>query len=109
MRTYATIYTQVLNPGNLPIILQQCEVMVMGADVTHPAPDQMGNKPSIAAVVASTEPAACEMSQYGCQVRLQMGKGGRIMEAIQDMQEIVTALLKNFYKCALLSIDVYAY
>jgi hypothetical protein len=30
--------------------------MVMGADVTHPAPDQMGLKPSIAAVVASYDP-----------------------------------------------------
>ena len=28
----------------------------MGADVTHPAPDQMGLKPSIAAVVASYDP-----------------------------------------------------
>ena len=31
--------------------------MVIGADVTHPSPDQMGIKPSIAAIVASHDPA----------------------------------------------------
>ena len=31
--------------------------MVIGADVTHPSPDQMGIKPSIAAIVASNDPA----------------------------------------------------
>ena len=37
--------------------------MVMGADVTHAAPQHREEKPSIVAVVASTEPAACNMSQ----------------------------------------------
>ena len=37
----------------------------VGADVTHPAPDQMGVKPSIAAIVASIDPA---VSRYICEV-----------------------------------------
>ena len=41
-----------IQSGKLSIL----QVMVMGADVTHPAPDQMGLKPSIAAVVASYDP-----------------------------------------------------
>ena len=56
-------------------------IMFVGADVTHPAPDQMGVKPSIAAIVASIDPA---VSRYICEVntstqgplittRLQMG------------------------------------
>ena len=35
----------------------QLQIMVIGADVTHPSPDQMGIKPSIAAIVASYDPA----------------------------------------------------
>ena len=38
----------------------------VGADVTHPAPDQMGVKPSIAAIVASIDPA---VSRYICEVK----------------------------------------
>ena len=40
----------------------------MGADVTHPAPDQMGLKPSIAAIVASYDPG---VSQYFSEIRTQ--------------------------------------
>ena len=41
-------------------------IMFVGADVTHPAPDQMGVKPSIAAIVASIDPA---VSRYICEVK----------------------------------------
>ena len=51
--------------GSLPSVLRACPVMVMGADVTHAAPQHQGEKPSIVAVVASTEPAANNMSQAG--------------------------------------------
>ena len=52
-----------MNPQSLPSVLRKCPVMIMGADVTHPAAQHMGEKPSIAAVVASTEPDAANMSQ----------------------------------------------
>merc|ERR1712240_345493 len=43
-------------------------VMIMGADVSHPAPEYRGLKPSIAAVVASVEPKAVN---FEVQVRIQ--------------------------------------
>ena len=49
----------------------------MGADVTHPAPDQMGLKPSIAAVVASCDPTA--HGQYLSQVRIQYNQEKNVM------------------------------
>ena len=42
----------------------------MGADVTHPASDFKGDKPSIAAIVGSMDPRA---SQYACEIRFQVG------------------------------------
>ena len=40
-------------------------IMYIGADVTHPSPDQLGAKPSIAAIVGSVEPGG---AIYKCQV-----------------------------------------
>ena len=68
--------------------------MIMGADVTHPAPDQMGLKPSIAAVVASCEPTA--HGQYLSQVRVQFNKEKNVVEQIMDMEEITKTLLLQF-------------
>ena len=59
---------QTLHSSNTPHILAR-PVMIMGADVTHAAPDQKGIKPSIAAVVASMDPKA---SQYECEIRIQV-------------------------------------
>ena len=84
-----TLPPQIMNPSSLPSVLRSCPVMVMGADVTHAAPQHQGEKPSIVAVVASTEPAACNMSQYGCEVRLQTPKkvgGNQVVEEIVNMQ-----------------------
>lgn len=60
---------QALHRDNRPNILGQ-PVMIMGADVTHPASDHKDKKPSIAAVVGSVDARA---SQYKCEVRFQVG------------------------------------
>ena len=67
----------------------------MGADVTHPAPDQMGLKPSIAAVVASVNPYA---SKYHTQINVQFNKDKNAIEEITDMEEITHELLMRFYQ-----------
>ena len=62
-------------------------IMFVGADVTHPAPDQMGFKPSVAAVVASVDPA---VSKYICEVRVQHRGPDehQVTEQILDMENI---------------------
>ena len=69
--------------------------MIMGADVTHPAPDQMGLKPSIAAVVASVNPCA---SKYHTQIKVQFNKDKNAIEEITAMEEITRELLMRFYQ-----------
>jgi len=68
-------------------------VMIMGADVTHPASDFKGTKQSIAAVVGSMDPKA---SQYKCEIRFQ--NSAQNEEMIHSMEEISMKLLKEFYK-----------
>jgi len=68
-------------------------VMILGADVTHPAPSQKGQKPSIAAIVASMDPQA---SQYEVEVRVQ--DSGQNEEVIQDIRSVIKKLLLQFYK-----------
>ena len=92
--------------SNLPPILDEV-VMVMGADVTHPAPGDVSKKPSIAAVVASTD---LHFSQYNGQIRLQgrveekskpeeKSKGKwRVVEEIKQMENIAYNLLSKFYQ-----------
>jgi eukaryotic translation initiation factor 2C len=65
-------------------------VMIVGADVTHPSPDQSGI-PSIAAVSASYDPTAF---RYHVQIRLQPPK----LEIIQDMENIMRQQLEFFYR-----------
>merc|ERR1719244_924385 len=69
-------------------------VMIMGADVSHPAPESRGVKPSIAAVVGSVEPKA---AVYEVQVRIQdMGLVSN-EEVIEDMKDVTKILLKRFF------------
>jgi eukaryotic translation initiation factor 2C len=59
---------QILHSSISPKIFTK-PVMIMGADVTHPASDFKGTKQSIAAVVGSMDPKA---SQYKCEIRFQV-------------------------------------
>ena len=69
----------------------------MGADVTHPAPDQLGLKPSIAAIVGSYDPS---VSKYFCEVRIQFKEKDmtNVVEEILSMEEVTKTLLKKFNK-----------
>ena len=77
--------------------------LVMGADVTHPPPRDGSQRPSIAAVVGSTDP---DVSQFNVEIRLQErvakeveGKlKGRVVEEIKEMENIVDSLLSKFHQ-----------
>jgi len=83
---------QMLHTSNTPSILQR-PVIIMGADVTHPASDFKSSKPSIAAVVGSMDSKA---SQYLCEIRLQ--NTGQVEEIISSMEEVTKKLLTQFRK-----------
>ena len=82
-------------------------VMVMGADVTHPASGDNAKKPSIAAVVGSADLDFC---QFNVEIRLQRRTEEkskvadkskdkvRAVEEIQEMENIVHSLLSKFYQ-----------
>uniref|UniRef100_A0A0P5QUR0 Argonaute-2 n=1 Tax=Daphnia magna TaxID=35525 RepID=A0A0P5QUR0_9CRUS len=77
-----------------PKVLLEQQVIIMGADVTHPGADQQDSgKPSIAAVVGSVDPRA---SQYCCEIRIQKSK----QEYIEDMENMVYNLLRKFNRVA---------
>ncbi|CAB4425198.1 unnamed protein product [Rhizophagus irregularis] len=78
-----------INPSQIPFITQR-PTIIMGADVTHPAPGEQ-NTPSIAAVTASMDAKAF---RYAASVRVQIGR----QEVISDLAEIVKELLKTFYQ-----------
>merc|ERR1719158_2691474 len=67
-------------------------IMIMGADVSHPAPEARGIKPSIAAIVA---PKAVN---YEVQVRIQDMGLVSTEEVIQDMKNVTKELLLRFFK-----------
>ncbi|KAI5636178.1 piwi domain-containing protein [Phthorimaea operculella] len=71
---------QALHNSSLPRCLQQGGVMVVGADVTHPSPDQT-SLPSIAAVTASIDQKAF---MYNIQLSIQTPKKEMIVE-FEDM------------------------
>jgi len=69
-------------------------IMIMGADVSHPAPEHRGMKPSIASVVASMDPRA---TNYEVEVRIQDMGLVSTQEVIQDMKKVTKNLLLKFY------------
>ncbi len=69
-------------------MLKEEQVIIMGADVTHPDQQDSG-KPSIGAVVGSIDPRAY---QYCCEIRIQKSK----QEYIEDMENMVYNLLRKF-------------
>merc|ERR1712126_484324 len=82
----------VLASKSRPAMLKR-PVMVMGADVSHPAPESKGSKPSIAAIVGSIEPKA---ANYQVEVRVQDGTQNE--EVISDMKNVTKNLLLKFHE-----------
>uniref|UniRef100_A0A6M2DIC2 Putative germ-line stem cell division protein hiwi/piwi n=1 Tax=Xenopsylla cheopis TaxID=163159 RepID=A0A6M2DIC2_XENCH len=72
-----------------PLIFNR-PVMIVGADVTHPSPDQT-DIPSVVGVAASHDPNAFK---YNMIWRLQLPK----IEIIEDLQSIMRDHLLKFYK-----------
>ncbi|PKK79735.1 Piwi-domain-containing protein [Rhizophagus irregularis] len=80
-----------IDPTQVPFITQRPTIL-MGADVTHPAPGaENTGRPSIAAVTASMDAKA---SRYAASIRVQTGR----QEVISDLAEMVKELLKTFYQ-----------
>lgn len=69
-------------------------VMFVGADVTHPSPDQR-EIPSVVGVAASHDTFG---ANYNMQYRLQVGGGGGAREEIEDMESIMMEHLRVYYQ-----------
>lgn len=83
-------------PKEMKAIVFNRPVIVMGADVTHPAPTEM-NKPSIAAVVASMDRFAFRyIATFRIQKQNTVAKAR--IEIIEDMKNIAKSLLLSFYQ-----------
>ncbi|CAG8640305.1 9527_t:CDS:10, partial [Ambispora leptoticha] len=78
-----------LLPEHIPFIAERPTIL-MGADVTHPAPGDTV-RPSIAALCASMDAKA---SRYAAAIRVQTGRE----EIIADLINMVKDLLKTFYQ-----------
>ncbi|PKK67969.1 Piwi-domain-containing protein [Rhizophagus irregularis] len=80
-----------IDPTQIPFISDRPTIL-MGADVTHPAPGPGSDeRPSIAAVTASVDAKA---SRYAASIRIQRGR----TEIIADLANMVKELLKAFYQ-----------
>lgn len=80
----------VLNLGSKPPLIRK-RVMYVGADVTHPSPEQT-NIPSVVGVAASYD---MEGFRYNCCYRLQNPKD----EMIRDLENIIKKQLLQFKAC----------
>ncbi|KAF9400454.1 Eukaryotic translation initiation factor 2C, partial [Podila epigama] len=78
-----------LGPNMMPFITSR-PTIVIGADVSHPAPMDT-TRPSIAAVVGSTDSKA---TRYAATVRIQTAR----TETISDLSDMIIELLKAFYQ-----------
>jgi hypothetical protein len=78
-----------LSPPQIPFIAQR-PTIILGADVTHPAPGDM-NRPSIAALSASMDARA---SRYSSAIRVKANR----TEIIADLANMIKEVLKNFYQ-----------
>ncbi|KAJ3021872.1 argonaute 1 [Thoreauomyces humboldtii] len=78
-----------LSNTQLPFVSER-PTIIIGADVTHPAPGSPSNQ-SIAALVGSMD-AQC--SRFAAAIRIQRGRS----EIIADLASMTTELLKNFYQ-----------
>ncbi|KIY69858.1 Piwi-domain-containing protein [Cylindrobasidium torrendii FP15055 ss-10] len=65
--------------------------MVVGADVSHPAPGSSANRPSIASVVASIDRLA---SRYTAKISVQEGR----VEMIQNLKGMLKECLSDFFQ-----------
>ncbi|KAH6928600.1 hypothetical protein HPB50_017370 [Hyalomma asiaticum] len=83
-------------PQEVKTIVFNRPVIIMGADVTHPAPTEM-NKPSVAAVVASVDRYAFRyIATFRIQKQNTIAKAR--IEIIEDMKNIAKDLLLGFYQ-----------
>lgn len=79
-------------PRNDLDFLSEGETMIVGMDVTHPAPEHMKNAPSIAAVVSSIKAG---FGQWPASMRCQESK----QETIQELEEMMIEHLTLWMSC----------
>ncbi|GAU99235.1 hypothetical protein RvY_10267 [Ramazzottius varieornatus] len=73
----------------LPAFITAKKVMVIGADVTHPGGGALRSRPSLAAVVGSTD---TKLLKYKAEIRAQVNVGGKLLEIIENLEDMVTRL-----------------
>ena len=71
------------------------ELMIMGADVTHPTPGDKSITESIASVVGSFDK---DCSSYGARLYAQRSPRGQAYEMIHDLDKMVLSLLETYYQ-----------